>query len=185
MTETISIRPTEHGVVRVFHLGADLASGLDPADGATGLAPALGVAKLATADVQIVDLKAIKEIGLTDFLKMGYDIEAAEIDQGRARLDATEGTVAVVRSAAFGGQGAEVTLRDDVRLLGTYHEQSAAPASFSELNDLKSKSAEGHLSPSDRDPPTPDPRSRTYMVWMMWAIGLVGALLILRLIFWT
>lgn len=184
MTAKILVRANEFGTVRVFLLDEALSRSLEASGNSEALSSAFGVAQMNGADVQIVDLEAIREMGLTEFLKSGYDIDPAEIDPSRTRLDATEGTVAVIRSSAFGGVETTLTPGDQVNLIGTFHEQSAAPASFTELNELRTDSAKGQLNTA-AGPSTPAPRSRarTWLLAILVAFVLAIFVFIIRLIF--
>ncbi len=183
MTKKIAIRSGEHGVVRVFHLSENLAEGIDPSDGSRTLAAALGVQNLGTQDVQIVELDAIAEMGLTDFLRAGYDIDDVEIEPGRGRLDTWKGVIAVIRSTAFGGQAVELSLSEDISLIGTYHEQNAPPASFGDLNELQSDAAKGTIAAAGADESRPRPRGQSWLVWIGYAFVLAVILFIFRIFY--
>lgn len=183
MTQPIRIKSTEHGVLRVFLMSEQLATELRSAGTLDSLKQALGTDRLATEDVQVVQLNTIKEMGLTEFLIEAYDIDPAEIDPAKNRLDALEGDAALIRSAAFGGQETVLKPSEDVTLIGTYHEQNAPPPSFSELNELRSDSAKGVVGSAGTPEPQPRTRAQTWMLAITIAFVLAVILFIIRLFF--
>ena len=128
MTDRISIKPTEHGVVRVF--AVDLAPGEIPEftdqDGDWPLKNALGAEALDPRHVDVFPVSDLDELGLSGYLEQGHGIAADELADMRGRLDALSGHVLIVTSRAFEGQAQELTPRAPLRLIGSFNEEAAA-----------------------------------------------------------
>jgi hypothetical protein len=134
---TIPIPPNERHTLRVFALDMTLAevaalrdmnAVLNPgqvipplrADAAQRL---LGVA----VDVTQVDLfhsDDVEAIGLAAYLIEGNAVAEAQIAADTDMLDAYKGYVMAVRAQAFGGQAATLTTAAQLRLMGTYTEET-------------------------------------------------------------
>lgn len=141
----LAISATEHGKLRVFALDDKLAMELDSSGVLDRLEQALGSYALGKQDVQIVQTRAIGDIGLSGLLIDGYDVALSPKDA--AQLDAVDGTVALIRSAAFTG-AVTLTPNDEVTLVATYTEGKAPAPHFT---PLESDAAMGVL-----EGPTPD-----------------------------
>jgi len=93
----------------------------DPAPHDTAvLAALLGVDHLAPGQVELFHSDDVAPIGLAAYLTEGTAVAEAQIAADRTRLDALEGPILIVLSAAFGGDA--VTLHPDPRLtlIGMY-----------------------------------------------------------------
>ncbi len=127
MNDPAHVKASEHGVLRVFHLSYAVSMEIGHMGTLDGLAKALGVERLEERDVQVVALGEIREMGLSEFLKLGYGIDEAELAPQRAALDGLEGKVAVLRSGAFGGQDVQLAAENGTRLVATLHEGGPPP----------------------------------------------------------
>jgi len=103
MTQTQTVSPTEHGVVRIFlvHHPEKMARGSSvPME---KIADALGVTQLNIADVQQIWTDDIPD-GFADFLTRAYDANRDDL-AGQAEawdvIDQTRWLVVVIRSSAF------------------------------------------------------------------------------------
>ncbi len=113
----------EHGAVRVFAASAG-APGWAEVDSADWALPgALGVSALAAEDVQVFATGDLAQMRLGEFLAQGYGIGPDQIDH--AALDAVEGMLAVVRSAAFTDTPVTLKLAPGVELVGLFTEPGA------------------------------------------------------------
>jgi hypothetical protein len=122
MTEAAQVLAGERGVVRVFALGYRVSMELAHFEAVDRLKEALGLADLNADDVQIVEIKAIAEMGLSGFLVEAYDVAEDEIATHRDNLDALKGHVAVLRSGAFAGAAATLPTTGEARLVAVLHE---------------------------------------------------------------
>jgi hypothetical protein len=134
MTDAIPLRQGERGVVRVFALdlpAADVAAFASPGED-WPLKQALGATVLDTSRVQVFPLSDLEGVGLRDYLIDGMGVDPATLAPDAATLDALEGYVAVLPSAAFGGTAQTLHPRPPLRLLGTYAEVDM-PVTFEPL----------------------------------------------------
>jgi len=138
MSERFDVAADERGLVRVFTVDIAPAE-IDAFDPAS----ALGVETLDTAQVEVFPLSDLRGLGLSGYMREGLGIAESEIDA--ARLDALEGVVLILRSAAFGGAEVTVTPQSPLRWIGTYREETA-PVRFEPLPDA---SARGAATPDD------------------------------------
>lgn len=111
MTNVIDIPAGEMGVVRLIALPQIMEE--------VALAALIG-AELDPDQVDILHPGDLEEIGLYGYLINGMGIAADQIN--RAEIEAITGPVAVVRSAAFLGQGARMTIDPPLQLIATYRE---------------------------------------------------------------
>lgn len=182
----------EQGVVRVYAIeaeGAALKPWLDPEAGDWPLPEALGVEALAPADVQAFAVRDIAELGLADFLAAGYGVEEAAL----ADLTTPDtGGIAVIRSAAFGGEAVELAPVPPLRPLGIFREPQAVET-FARMPEVKS--ARPRPGATRKAEPAPTDRAgkvietfqadrRTYLRAHLWmaGIGAVAAPVVLMLI---
>jgi hypothetical protein len=142
MSDLIEISASEHGRVRVFALEYALAMEISHTGGLDRLCRALGVAELQDADVQIVQVEAITDMGLVAFLSEAYGVEADEIAPYAEALRALTGTVAILRSGAFGAKPGTLIPDGEARLVATLTEPNPA---IPPMSPLISESAEGTL----------------------------------------
>lgn len=147
MTDTIA--PHEYGKVRVFQLAYQLDSEIAPKDDYDRLGQALGAKIVTEKDVQIVHETALHDLGLAQFLMLGYGITEAEIAPQMDMLNSLKGSFAIIRSGAFGDQGATLNTNGDAKLVATFTEEGAAPPA---LTPLTSDSSQGTLTPPTKAP---------------------------------
>ena len=153
MSELIEISASEHGRVRVFALDYALAMEIAHTGTLDRLCRALGVVQLQDADVQIVELHAIADMGLVAFLGEAYGVEADEMAPYAEALKALTGTVAVLRSGAFGANPVTLKSGGEARLVATLTEPNPA---IPPMQPLTSKAAEGTVAPSGGKPKPSD-----------------------------
>ena len=121
MTDPLTVRAGEKGVVRLF--GLDM-----PPEQARFLrepgaaAQVLGVPDLDPDQVEVFAIADLEGVGLDGYLASGHGIPDSEIAPHRPRLQAVTGWVMVVRSRAFGGQALQLAPVDGVRLIATFTE---------------------------------------------------------------
>ncbi|MEL6121970.1 MAG: hypothetical protein AAFR49_20145, partial [Pseudomonadota bacterium] len=119
---SLEVTSGKHGVVRVFSLGYRVSMELQHFEAVDKLAQALGVDHLKPEDVQIVDISALADMGLSSFLTEAYGVTEEEMAPLAESLNALQGHVAVLRSGAFQGAALTLAASDDVRLVATLHE---------------------------------------------------------------
>lgn len=153
MSDLIDISAFEHGRVRVFALEYALAMEVAHTGGLDRLCRALGVDNLQDADVQIVEHEAIADMGLVAFLREAYGVEPDEIAPFADKLRALKGTVAVLRSGAFGAKPVTLKTGGEARLIATLTEPNPA---IPPMQSLTSKAAEGTVAPPGGRPKPSD-----------------------------
>jgi hypothetical protein len=147
VTDGLSVAASERGTIRVFSADltpAELArlrtpSPTDPRPADLSvLAALLGVDTLAPGQVELFHSDDVAPIGLAAYLTEGSAVAEAAIAADRARLDALQGPLLIVHSAAFGGQA--VTLHPDarLRLQGVYTAETP-PVRFEPLPDASAR----------------------------------------------
>lgn len=142
MSERFEVKAEERGLVRLFAVDVPPAE-LDAFDAAS----ALGVEMLDPEQVEVFALADLKGVGLSGYMREGLGIAADEIDA--ARLDAFEGVVMVLRSAALGGTEVTLTPQATLRWIGTYREETA-PVTFEPLPGASARGAATTEAPAKR-----------------------------------
>ena len=173
------ITANEHGKVRVFQLSATLASVLEQEETFASLASALGVSIADPDDVQIVADAVLRDLGLAQFLMMGYGIAEAEIGPEMEALNTLTGSFAVIRSGAFGEAATTLRPSEDAALIATFHEEGAAPAP---LTPLQADSAQGTV--ADPVPPVKKPKSDARIGGMVATLALLVLFALVGLMIW-
>lgn len=160
MSGTMDISASETGVVRIFAI--DLATDAAQAFDIAALQHALGSSELNADHVDLLEIADLEELGLRGYLTDGMGIAAEEITPFAMQLDALDGRVAVIRSAAFTGTHQTLSPRAPLRWIASFGEVpldlTAAP--------LSSKSAIGTLSSA----PAPVSHTKTLM-WVLAALA--------------
>lgn len=173
MSDTITISENEHGIVRVFALNM-------PAEQARFLrepgaaAQVLGADDLDPANVEIFPLSDLDELGLAGYLTEGLGVPAEQIDNDRARLNALDGWVMIVRSRAFRGKSASLTPTGDVTLIASYSEEAT---DWSDTGPIPTESARIGSGP----PPAP-PRVERAKSRRIGTMGVVAVLIVIAIV---
>lgn len=121
MSDPLTIAAGEHGVTRVFALEMrpEQAEFLREPGAADQV---LGGTNLDPAQIDVIRLSDLEELGLAGYLLEGCGIPEDQIAPDRARLAALKGYVLVLRSRAFGGRAAQLAPAPGVRLIASYAE---------------------------------------------------------------
>ncbi|WP_101065540.1 aspartate carbamoyltransferase catalytic subunit [Roseovarius salinarum] len=147
MSETVEVKPGEHGTVRVFAIdlpAEDVSAFAEPQDDAWPLRDALGSAHLDPDQVEVIALDDLAGLGLSAYLSEGHRIPDNQLADMKARLDSLRGHVLVLPSRAFGGQAQTLTPRAPLRLVGTFFEEGDRV----KFEPLPAGGARGTLAPS-------------------------------------
>jgi len=177
MTDPLSIAEGEQGVVRIAQLSDPLAKALAAAATLDPLARALGVASLDPDHVQIVALRDLNDLGLAGLLEQGHGIAGDTLAQDSARLARLGGTVAILRSRAFGPGPNALAPRPDCKVIAAYRDSGAPPP---RLDPLQSGSAKGNLGGGSPAASTPDHHaSRRTLLIGVAAAGLLALVVLL------
>ena len=145
MSDTLEIRPGEHGIVRLFAVdlpAEEIAGFAEPDLGADDtpwpLKEALGASYLDSDFVDLFPVGDLAGVGLGGYLTEGLGVAEDDVRPDRARLDAVTGHVLVISSAAFGDEAQTLKPKAPLRWIGTYTEERARVS----LDPLPSNSAE-------------------------------------------
>lgn len=141
MSNTMNIRESETGIVRVFHL--DLppeAIERYTTQAGTGEWPlmyGLGAKKLSSAFVDIVDIRDLEGMPLTTYLSSAHNLAPETLAASAAQLDRLRGHVLVLPSQAFMRTAQSIHASTPLRWIGTFEEIKAGTTAV----PLKSKAA--------------------------------------------
>lgn len=115
------VAPYERGVIRLFSLDMrpEEAKFLREPGAADHV---LGVKGLDPDQIDVFQVSDLEDLGLYGYLNEGCGVSEDQLD--RAALEAIEGWVMVVRSAAFGGRAATLAPDPRLRLMGLYTEEA-------------------------------------------------------------
>ncbi|MEM8581777.1 MAG: hypothetical protein AAGF50_11335 [Pseudomonadota bacterium] len=95
------------------------------------IAELLGTHIIDAAYVEVFPTKDVSDLGLSQYLTQALEVREDVLRDDRARLDALEGSVMIVLSAAFGGKAATLSPGAALTLIGTYPtEQAVSPSSM-------------------------------------------------------
>lgn len=171
MTDAIPIRAGERGLVRVFSLDlpeTDVPTFTEPSED-WPLKEALGADRLDPDEVEVFPASDLKGLGLSGYLAEGLGVAEEQIARDTAILDALQGHVVVLRSAALGGEAQTLRPKPPLHLVGTYAEERA-PVSFQPLPD---EGARGSVAPAAQGE-SPRGRAPWPLVLLLAALVLLG-----------
>ena len=113
----------ETGMIRIV-----TGSGGEAGDAAVVAARLLGVTALLPAGVEALDMPDLGGLGLAGYLREGHDVAPGALAGDGPALDALDGRVFLVFSAAFAGRAVRLAPLPGVRVFGPYAEPRAAGA---------------------------------------------------------
>ncbi len=117
----LTVAPHEHGVIRLFTLDMrpEEAKFLREPGAADQV---LGVNGLDPEQIDIFPVADLEDLGLYGYLNEGCGVSQDQLN--RTALEAVDGWVMAVRSAAFGGNAAELQPDPRLRLIGLFTEEA-------------------------------------------------------------
>ncbi len=117
----LTVAPHEQGVIRLFSLDMrpEEAKFLREPGAADQV---LGVDGLDPDQIDIFPVSDLEDLGLYGYLHEGGGVSVDQLD--RSKLEAIEGWVMVLRSAAFGGRAAQMNPDTRLHLLGLFTEEA-------------------------------------------------------------
>ena len=120
------IKSSERGVIRVFHIDLPREAverfTTQAGTGEWPLQYALGAKSLRPAFVEVIDLRDLGEMTLSQYLSNAHDLSSKELDAMRDRLNALTGVVLVLPSQAFNQTEQDLTISTPLRWIGTFNE---------------------------------------------------------------
>ncbi|MGP6087235.1 aspartate carbamoyltransferase catalytic subunit [Antarctobacter jejuensis] len=87
----------------------------------------LGASKLRGDFVDVVAIKDLGAMSLSQYLAQAYDVSAKTLGAEAARLDALKGHVVILPAQAFGGTSQILTVATPLRLIGSFGGVSPKP----------------------------------------------------------
>lgn len=153
MTDKLAVSEHEVGLYRVFALdlpASQITAFTTPDGDAYPLRDALSLAHLDPQHVQILDLKDLQALGVEAYLSEGLGLTKAKYASALPRIEAREGHIAVIASAAF--QRPEIIVpKPPVAFIALLQEDAPKTA----FVDLSTPSAEGTISVGSDPAPMP------------------------------
>ncbi|MDD9732578.1 aspartate carbamoyltransferase catalytic subunit [Mameliella sp. AT18] len=83
---------------------------------------ALGATRLRESFVDVVSIRDLGEMTLSQYLSAAYDVPACALEKDRARIDRLKGHAVVLPPQAFDGTSQELTIAPPLTLVGSYGE---------------------------------------------------------------
>jgi hypothetical protein len=168
----IPLSPREHGVLRIFALSMtppEAQALRDP----EAMAAALGIGSVDPAQAEVIALDDIGALGLTSYLTEGMGVKAEQVRGARARLDALDGHVLLLRSAAI--EGAETALRPAPRLtlIATFTEEGPPPPPLTPLRSESAEAQAGGTAPAPEPVPRRGGGGRRQMLLVLVALAVI------------
>ena len=168
---TLTIPANDHGQLRVFALdGAPPQALRDKTD--AGLAAAFG-AVLNGDYVDVLDVAALGEMTLTDYIKQGYDLHPDDAD--RTALAGITDWAILIMSRATGEEAVTLSLAPGIHHVTTI----GTPMTLAPQAPLESAAAEGLLTP-----PTKPAMSDARIGGMIATLALVVLFVLVGLMIW-
>ena len=132
MSTKMHIKSSERGVIRVFHIDLPREAierfTTQAGTGEWPLQYALGAKSLRNAFVEVVDLRDLGEMSLSNYLAQAHDVSGKDFEALAHQLDALKGHVLVLASQAFNNTEQDLTIAPPLRWIGTFNEPKAANA---------------------------------------------------------
>ncbi|MEN8659284.1 aspartate carbamoyltransferase catalytic subunit [Marivita sp.] len=130
MSTTMHIKTSEHGVIRLFHIDLPREAierfTTQAGTGEWPLQYALGAKSLRSAFVEVINIRDLGEMSLSQYLINAHDVSGADFQAMRTRLDALTGFALVLPSQAFDQTEQDLTIATPLRWIGTFNEPKAA-----------------------------------------------------------
>ncbi|WP_425038054.1 hypothetical protein [Primorskyibacter sp. S187A] len=161
------IRESEAGRVRIFAIDLPMTEAQRLTQTPGALAAMLGLSEIDTGQLEIFDTSDLAGMGLETYLLEGHAIPQDELTPMRWQLDALEGPVMILRSAAILQRPVDMRPAAPLRWIATFGEAQATTP----VVPLKAETARGSLGGA------PAPRRQKSSLWSL----LVAAMLVAAL----
>lgn len=174
----LNIPPGEHGLIRVFAVNrptAELSLELKSKDKSGLVAELLGQ-DIAKDGAELFPVSDLAGIGLSGYLAAGYTVPESQLADTRGKLDALEGYVLLVFSAAFEGRTGMLSPGSDLTLIGTFGETQPDMV----VRVLDSEAAQPYSgTPTSTAPPPAAPKPRA-----TGSLVVAALIALVALLFW-
>jgi hypothetical protein len=177
MSTRMHIKSSERGVVRVFHIDLPREAierfTTQAGTGEWPLQYALGAKSLRSAFVEVVDIRDLGDMTLSQYLSNAHDVTGQDFEDMRARLDELNGHVLILPSQAFDQTEQHLAIASPLRWVGTFNEPKPAGSGA----PIRSKSAAGTIGQSG---PSRSQKSNTGLwvavsLFVLIAVGIILA----------
>ncbi len=123
---------------------------------------ALGASHLRPAFVDVIDIRDLGDMALSDYLVSAYQVTGDDFRQMKPRIDALQGHVVALPGRAFGHDSQDLAIAAPLRWIGTFPEETARP------RGPDPRSASARPSPASGPAPAePTRRHRTMYVTLI------------------
>jgi hypothetical protein len=143
MSTTMHIKSSERGVIRVFHIDLPREAierfTTQAGTGEWPLQYALGAKTLRSAFVEVINIRDLGDMSLSQYLINAHDVTGPEFQAMRSRIDALTGFALVLPSQAFDHTEQDLTISNPLRWIGTFNEPKVATIA----TPIHTKSAKG------------------------------------------
>lgn len=143
MSMTMHIKSSERGVIRVFHIDLPREAierfTTQAGTGEWPLQYALGAKTLRSAFVEVINIRDLGDMSLSQYLINAHDVTGPEFQAMRSRIDALTGFALVLPSQAFDHTEQDLTISNPLRWIGTFNEPKVATIA----TPIHTKSAKG------------------------------------------
>ncbi len=160
------IKSSERSVIRVFHIDLPREAierfTMQAGTGEWPLQYALGAKSLRQAFVEVINIRDLGEMPLSQYLINAHDVSRSDLGTMRTRLDALTGFALVLPSQAFNQTEQELTISAPLRWIGTFNE----PKPATRVGPILTESAKGIGSGAS----APKPQKSNSALW--FAVGL-------------
>jgi hypothetical protein len=174
------IKSSEQGVIRVFHIDLPREAierfTTQAGTGEWPLQYALGAKSLRSAFVEIIDLRDLGEMPLSQYLVNAHDVSGPEFESTRTRLDSLDGFALVLPSQAFNRTEQDLSISSPLRWIGTFNEPKAATRGA----PIKSEAAKG----TGRGTSVPTQQGGGSVLWLVVVLFflIAGGILLARVL---
>ncbi|WP_425093137.1 hypothetical protein [Tropicimonas sp. S265A] len=131
----------------------------------------LGTPDVDPSHVELFPASDVAELGLTAYLQQALDVTEDSVIADRGKLDALQGYVLLVLSAAFAGRAVQLRPGPDLTLIGTY---PTAPLTQPGAKPLPTPER-ANMPPPDRAPPVQSARLGTGTIAVVVVVALIIA----------
>lgn len=139
----MDINGSESGTVRLFHLDLPREAVerfvTQAGTGEWPLKYGLGAKELRAAFVDVVDLRDLGDMALSQYVAEAHSVTGDDFRAARGQIDSLKGHVLILPSQAFGNVSQSLTISTPLRWIGTFSETRAKRSGAK----LRSASAQG------------------------------------------
>lgn len=176
MSTQMHIKTSETGLIRVFDIDLPREAierfTTQAGTGEWPLQYALGAKTLRAAFVEVIAIKDLGDMPLSQYLSNAHDVSGRDFTAMRPRLDALTGTVLVLPSQAFNQTEQSLTISAPLRWIGTFNKATPTTSGV----PIRTASAQGF---GGGGPARPPKKSNT----ALWVVVGLFALIAFGIIF--